>query len=119
MLDLKALLTKILKSLITTTTTLSSSNWTAGTATFSSGTIFQYGNVIVCNLALKATSAMNAGSEYTLGTLKGIDLTGIGRSAGIQVYGTVTCQTTGIVRSAMTKAIAANANLYLRFIWVS
>lgn len=103
-----------------TTQTLSSSNWTASTASFTSGTITRYGNIVVVALSLKATSAMNANTEYDLGTLKNV--TGVtfnDKSLGTWAYGNCGIQPSGVLRLVPSKAVVANANIYPRIILIT
>lgn len=101
-----------------TSQTLSSSNWTASSSSFTSGFYVRYGNVLMIGLTLKVTSAMSAGTEYNLGTLNISDITFVDAAVGIAAFGTVTMQSSGLIRFVPTKNIAANANLYPRIITI-
>lgn len=103
-----------------TTQTLSSSNWTAAGASFTSGTVTRYGNVVIIALSLKATSAMNANTEYDLGTLKNV--TGVtinDKSLGVWAFGIGGLQSSGVLRLVPSKSIAVNTNIYPRIVFIT
>lgn len=103
-----------------TTQPLSSSNWTASKASFTSGFVKRYGNVVVIMLALKATASMTAGTEYTLGTLNG--LTGItltDTSVGLWGFGNCNLLTSGQLYLVPNKAVATGTNIYPKIMIIS
>lgn len=96
--------------------TIPSSAWTASNASYLNFTYFKYGRVWLGEITLKATSAMSAGSEYMLGTVDPSAFPMSTRNVGIQVSGTVTFQSSGIVRTVPSRNISSGANLYVKLI---
>lgn len=109
------ILNKLADLTVRTSTELTSSNWTANFASLTGGWHVKNGDVSLIILNLRATSALTAGTEYTLGTLKNIDAQP-SAMFGVQVFGTCTAQADGQVRTVSTKNIASGAGIYVRLI---
>ena len=106
------------KELQVETGTFSSSDWTANKATFTSGTYYKYGKIWVAELSLKTNAAYNAGSEYELGTLKPSAFPCNTKSFGIHVFGTVTAQGSGLLRTAPSTALSSGRAIYMKILTV-
>lgn len=109
------ILNKLADLTVRTSTELTSSNWTASSASLTAGWHVKNGDVSLIVLNLKTTSALTAGTEYTLGILKNVDADPTAMF-GVQVFGTCTTQADGQVRTVPTKNIASGAGVYVRLI---
>lgn len=118
MLSTKKLLYKIVDAIHGSKATLSSSNWTAGKATWVEGYIASCGAMQSVYITVKATQAMSAGSEYTLGTLKNINLSSQTAAVGTSAKGTVSL-VGGEVRFSCFGAISSGVNIYIRLLWLT
>lgn len=100
--------------------TLTASNWTATNASLTSGLVRTYGNVCIVALSLRLTSALNVGTEYDLGTFKGIDgVTFNSSTLGTSPQGNLSVVGSGTLRVMPTRAMANGANFYPRIVFIT
>lgn len=99
--------------------TLKASDWAASNASFTSGSWQKIGKIVNIDLTLKMTTAITANNEGTLGTLTNSNFTLNTKFFGVHVFGTVTAQNTGIIRTAPAKNLPVDSNVYVKMIGIT